>query len=176
MTQNNEPLKLRTDQIDLLRRAEEMDDPILLSGDAVETLRSILEPAAEKTGVRDPTVLSVEQLALQVSSEDEPADALVQNVETGDEPDADADADAADVNTDDVDAESLAERIDGNSDIAVLLSKSLIYDRRGVSDYATELRREAADALGDGVSADDLERALDRNEIDVPSDPKLVMG
>lgn len=166
----NDTLQLRSDQIDLLRRAEQLDDPILFDGDAVETLRSLLEPAVERTGVRDPSCLSVEQLAFQLSDDDvDGVDALRQTPEAGDQP-ADADANA---NTNDVtDTDSLADRVD--DDTLVLLSKAQTHDRNDrLPDYAQQLREDAADRLG--VEIDDLERALDHGEIHVPSDPKLLL-
>ncbi len=171
---SEDSLTLTEQQYDLLVAAERCDgEPRVVAAETLDAIRDVLEPAVSSTGVRDASVLSVQQLAMQLAESDSEPDALVQNPETtrptqdelkagdgDDEPASAADA-LADLERDDPAAAR---------EVRKTLAKSRTVSDR-LPEHSNALRRQASRRLGlDDESA--VDELLESDEI--PSDPRLV--
>ena len=168
MTNSDDSLQLTEQQYNLLVDAKEMDDPRVVDGDDLETIKDVLADALrETTGLPAPEALELPQMAEQLSSDHGDAvAALSQQPETS-RPSAD-DLDESESDADEsVDPADALRTYSDPDEIKRKLSLADSFDRNDrLPKHAAELRRECADALG--VAVDELD------EIDRPSEPTLI--
>ncbi|MDS0477914.1 hypothetical protein [Natrinema sp. 1APR25-10V2] len=178
-------VELNREQLSLLYAAREISkrdgEPAVVDRHVVDDVRELLgDVIGETTGLSDPMALDLEQMIRQIDADrDDAVDQLAdanQMPETGGvepDPDPQGDEPADDPIATVGDAFGAADA-DAQQEAMLLLAKAETLERNDrLPEHSPELRAEAAEIID--VSVDDLESAIDADEIDVPSSPKLAL-